>query len=310
MQRTWVNLNLEKRFKVEGFKGVWTALCTPFKDKGVDQASLKTLVRTQLEGGVHGLVVAGTTGESPTMTDKEIHEAFEIVKSEVSGQVPIVIGTGSNSTNKSISATRAAFEWGADGALVVVPYYNKPPQSGLLEHFKSIALSASDLPIILYDVPARTITRLSPETIYELSEVKNIVSIKDATGDIEHGRRLMDKCGDNLTYLTGDDNTLKLFLEAGGDGVISVVSNIAPKETVEFFETYKQGDVHKARSLWDTLEKTIHALNIETNPIPVKTALSLAGVFEADEFRLPMVSLDGERKQKFSQTLKKLGVIK
>ena len=276
------------------FSGVITALVTPFKNQKVDYSSLESLVQQQLASGINGFVINGTTAESPTVTPAERREIFSFVKQRVPSNFPLILGTGSNSTQQTIEDSKEAEKMGADAVLVVVPYYNKPPQRGLLEHFKSVA-SAINIPVILYNVPSRTITSLEIETIKRLSEHPNILGIKEASGNIEFAKQIRSLCGESFLLLSGDDGTYDEFIAAGGDGVISVASHIIPREMKE------------ARA--KTKKELIDALFSEANPIPVKKALQLMNVIASDECRLPLVSFAAEKTEDFKAVLKKEGLI-
>ena len=288
------------------FKGVLTALVTPFKDNQVDISSLQKLVKNQLNEGIHGLIVLGTTAEGPTLTQKEKKQIFDIAQSEVSGQVPLVVGVGSNSTADTIEKAQEAVRWGADALLCVVPYYNKPPQRGLLHHFQKISESV-DIPILLYNVPSRTITSLSLETIVNLSKCKNIIGIKEASGDIQFDKDLMKVfSGRDFRMLSGDDNTFDAFMEIKGGGIISVISNLLPSQTVEVYNAYMKGDVDKGRSKFQELKKYIDILNFDTNPIPIKAALYLSKMISTLQMRSPLLPSEDAQLQKLNDDLMKL----
>lgn len=277
------------------FKGIITALATPFKNQQVDFFSLEKLVLSQVKSGVQGFVINGTTAESPTLTKPEVQKIFNFVKSKVPTKFPLIMGTGSNSTAKSIEASMDAKNWGADAVLVVVPYYNKPPQRGLLEHFRAIA-SAVPIPNILYNVPTRTITALQIDTIKKLSEHPNIIGIKEASGNIEFAREIRKICGPEFLLLSGDDGTYDEFMGAGGDGAISVAAHIIP-------ETLLKRQVRNNREL-------INALFTEANPIPLKMALHLMGIFDSPECRLPLVTLDEALSLELKKLMLKQGLLK
>jgi 4-hydroxy-tetrahydrodipicolinate synthase len=274
---------------MKDFSGVFTALVTPFKDGEIDWVSLERLIRAQLERGIDGFVVCGTTGESPTLSDAEKEKLFGFVKSKTGGQVPLVMGTGSNSTSDTVEATRAAAGWGADAALVVVPYYNKPSQRGLFQHYQRVA-ECSELPVILYNVPGRTITKLELDTIVELSRLPKVIGIKEATGDIGFGKQIVDACGKDFLVTSGDDGTFIDLMGVGGRGVISVASHIMPKEFVSWSRKAMSGD-KSVRNEFDRIRDLNNYLYVEANPIPVKMALHLMGLIDSPELRLPLTKL-------------------
>lgn len=280
--------------------GIFTALVTPFKNGDVDYGSLKKLVRFQMDGKINGFVISGTTAESPTLTDREKREIFQFVKSETGGQVPLVMGTGTNSTADTIAATKEAAELGADAALVVVPYYNKPPQRGLFQHYQKVA-ECSELPVILYNVPSRTITKLELDTIVELSKLPNVIGIKEATGDIEFGRQIAQECGNDFLLTSGDDGTYLDLVKVGGKGAISVASHLMPKEFATWCERARAGET-TPREEFMRISDLNNYLYVEANPIPIKAALYLMGLIESPELRLPLVRLSepymGELKNK------------
>lgn len=293
---------------MKSLKGVFTALITPFQNGKVDFASLEKLVAHQIANGVDGFVISGTTGESPTLTKAERDQVFEAVRKQTGGQKVLILGTGSNSTEKTIEATKEAEKLGADAALVVVPYYNKPPQRGLYEHFKKTADSVS-IPVILYNVPGRTITSLATETIRDLSKIKNIVGIKEATGNIEFAREIVKACGPEFIMLSGDDGTYAEFLAAGGHGVISVASHVLPKEFSAWTKAATKGDFALARA---GIQKTLPLINelfSEANPIPVKKAVQMMGLISSPELRLPLVELAIEKVPALTREMKTCGVI-
>ncbi len=272
------------------FKGVYTALITPFTaDDKVDVPALKRLVQKQLEAGVTGIVACGTTAETPTLDSSERELVSKTIIGEVAGKAQVIVGTGSNSTKATITATQQAKEWGADAALVVAPYYNKPTQEGMYLHFRAVA-DQGGLPVVAYNVPGRTSSDLLPETIARLVEAKAIVAIKDATGDmarITETRELTQ--GHDFTMLSGDDFSIMPFVALGGHGVISVVSHLAPKDTIRLVELSAAGKVEEARELHTRIYRLSQALFAEPNPIPVKAAMALAG-WCGPALRSPMVT--------------------
>ena len=290
----------------EAFSGVFTALATPFLGGSIDFDSLKALVNQQVLGGVSGFVVNGTTAESPTLEWSETKKIFDFVRGVVGPKFPIVLGTGSNSTAHTIKNTMMAEEWGADGALVVVPYYNKPSQEGLYQHFLAVAKS-TNLPLTLYNVPSRTITELSFETLVKLQERKNIIGVKEASGNMDYIRSSIDKCKSNFLFLSGDDGTSLRFMSLGGHGVISVVSHLIPKEFVRWVQLAKT-DLNQAEVEFSKYENLLRLLYIEANPIPLKSALFHMGIFKSFEVRLPLTALKEEFDSELVMELKKLSL--
>lgn len=282
--------------------GVMTALVTPFKNGEIDTVSIKRLVRAQLDQGIQGFVVNGTTAESPTLTHEEVWDVFALVKSEVSGQVPLIVGTGSNATESTAEWTREVSRWQPDGVLVVVPYYNKPPQRGLKAHFESVA-AVSGVPIYLYNVPSRTVANLEPDTAGDLSQNKNIAGIKDATGNMDVFEALKRKTRAGFTLLSGDDSTCVEFCARGGHGVISVSSHIIG---AEMRQAIADRAVESYKSKYAVLLKWLY---IEANPIPVKMALHWMGLITSPELRLPLMALDEKFHQDFKSCLKEIGKI-
>jgi 4-hydroxy-tetrahydrodipicolinate synthase len=287
--------------------GVFTALITPFKKGEIDWSSFKKLLKFQMDGGVNGFVVSGTTAESPTLTDDEKKKLFEFVRSETGGTKPIVMGTGSNSTADTVSATQAAAKWGADAALVVVPYYNKPPQRGLFQHFQKIA-ECSALPVILYNVPGRTITKLEADTVQELSKLSNIVGIKEATGDLEFGQKIVEACGADFMVTSGDDGTFLDLIPRGSQGVISVGSHILPKHFSDWCKRARGGDL-SARAEFAKYNDLNNYLYVEANPIPIKMALHLMGIIDSPELRLPLVQLSEPFKAELKNKMLAVGLL-
>ncbi len=286
------------------FTGVITALVSPFIKGALDLTSFRRVIRHQLDQGVQGFVVNGTTGESPTLKAEEVKELLKAAQSEVGGQVPIIMGTGSNSTSKTLELTRLAADLNADAALVVTPYYNKPPQRGLIEHFSTVA-EAVKIPMILYNVPARTGVQIEPETVSELSRHKNIVGIKEATGDLGLMKKMKELCPPEFVFLSGDDETCVEFCLQGGQGVISVLSHVIPKELVQLVEGARSGDKMAVKSFKRYLNLT-QALFTEANPIPVKMALFQMGQLQSPELRLPLVTLAADKIESLEVLIKEV----
>ena len=280
-------------------QGSIVALITPFKDGKVDENSLRNLIKWHLEAGTHGILVLGTTGEAPAIDMEERKRIMEIVLEEAKGKVPLIVGTGTNNTKKVFEYTKLAEEMGFDAALIVTPYYNKPSQNGLYEHYSYIAKN-TQIPIILYNVPGRTGVNLLPDTTARLSQIENIVAIKEACGDIKQVTELVLKCSKDFTILSGDDFTAYATVMLGGKGVISVAANVMPKEMAQLMESALNGDVTKAQELNLKLYPLYKAMFVETNPVPAKTALWLMGKIETPEVRLPLAQLT----EKSLETLK------
>ncbi|MCA1728555.1 MAG: 4-hydroxy-tetrahydrodipicolinate synthase [Actinobacteria bacterium] len=283
------------------FSGAFTALVTPFRNGEVDVEALEGLVEFQIQQGVNGLVPCGTTGESPSLTEEEDRIVIETVVRVTNERVPVVAGTGSNSTDMAIKYTKMAEEAGADGSLQVAPYYNKPTQEGLYRHFAAIAESTS-LPLILYNIPGRTSVTISAETIARLAEVPNIVGVKDSTLSMNMVADVKYLCDDEFDILSGDDPMILPLMALGGTGVISVVSNVAPGAVSDMVASLNQGDFDRGRELHYQLLPLFRALFFETNPIPVKAAASLLGLC-SDEIRLPLVPMSGDNLRKLQEVM-------
>lgn len=299
----------EKKMRSAGdFTGVMTALVTPFKKGHIDYVSLKRLVRQQLDGGIQGLVVNGTTAESPTLTQQEVGEIFKFVRKETDKSIPLVMGTGSNCTSSTIEKTILAGKLGADAALVVVPYYNKPPQRGIVAHYSAVA-KASMIPVIMYNVPGRTVVSMTNETILELMKVRNIVGIKEASGDVARVPELCRSAPDAFLMTSGDDATCIDFMVNGGRGVISVVSHVIPNELVTITKRAMNAEV-AAQKDYNKFKNLNRLLGIESNPIPVKMMLYLMGIINSPELRLPLVELTEQNKILVKNELETLGLLK
>ncbi len=284
------------------FRGAYTALVTPFKNGKVDYAALEALVEQQIAGGIDGLVPCGTTGESPTLTDKEHDEVIAFVVKTVRKRVPVIAGTGSNSTAEAIDRTRHAKEAGADAALLVSPYYNKPNQRGLIAHFEAIA-NAVDIPQILYNIPGRSVINMNPETIAELAKHRNIVGIKEASGNLEQMIKVRALCPADFDLISGDDTITLPILSIGGVGVISVTSHLLPGETSKIVHSYLDGKIQESKNLffkYNDLVKTV--MGADVNPVGIKTALVLRKQI-AEEYRLPLVPATAEAKESIRKQL-------
>lgn len=284
------------------FKGAFTALVTPFSQGRVDEERYRQFVEWQIEQGIHGLVPCGTTGESATLSHEEHERVIEICIDQARGRVAVLAGAGSNNTTEAIRLTRFAKDAGADGALLITPYYNKPTQEGLYLHYKTIA-QAVDFPLVPYNVPGRTGCNLLPATIGRLAhELPNIVGIKEATGNLTQVSDVLESCPDHFQVLSGDDFTVLPLLSLGGAGVISVTSNVAPAKMAGLYNAFAKGDMEKARELHFGLMPLNRAMFMETNPLPVKTALAFMGRMER-EFRLPMCPMSAAHEADLRATL-------
>lgn len=270
------------------FKGSITALITPFKNGEIDWQAFEKLVEWQIESGTDGLVPCGTTGESPTLSHEEHHQVVQRCIKITAGRVPVIAGTGSNSTREAISLTNHAQEDGAAAALVVTPYYNKPSQDGLYAHYKALH-DATNIPIIIYNIPGRSVIDMSNDTMCQLAELPRIVGVKDATGDLARPLNIRNRLGDSFCQLSGNDDTATGFLAQGGHGCISVTSNIAPAQCAKMHDAWQAGDLKTMNEMRDLLGPVHKALFCETSPAPVKYAASLIG-FGTDEVRLPLVA--------------------
>lgn len=294
----------------KNISGVITALVTPFDQSGkVDFKSLQNLIQNQLAAGIRGFVVNGTTAESPTLEKEEVKDIWQCVKSFSNPETICILGTGSNSTKKTIENTKLAVDWSADAALVVVPYYNKPPQRGLFQHFKTVAEETGS-PILLYNVPGRTACQLSPDTTAELSFVSNIIGIKDATGDMSIAEEIQKKSRKGFIQLSGDDGTYVDYLIQGGDGIISVGSHIIPELFIKLTELSRAKKFDQAQTLMKANIDLINSLYIEANPIPVKKALSIMKIIETSELRLPLISAQAATTERVRHEIEKRGLIK
>jgi 4-hydroxy-tetrahydrodipicolinate synthase len=271
------------------FTGSMVALVTPFKNGQVDWPSLEALVEFHLQNGTNGIVPCGTTGESATLSHTEHDEVIRSVIKTVNKRVPVIAGTGSNSTDEAVRLTKEAERSGADGALMISPYYNRPTQEGIYQHYKKVA-SAVGIPLIVYNIPGRTGSKIEPETLARLAEIKNVAGVKEATGSVDQAIDVIRLCGDRLAVYSGEDSLIYSLMSLGGKGVISTVANVAPKQTAQLAQACLAGRWDEARKMQFQLIPLIRSLFIETNPIPVKTALALMGKCSG-ELRLPMTPM-------------------
>jgi 4-hydroxy-tetrahydrodipicolinate synthase len=274
------------------FSGAFTAMVTPFRNGEVDVEALEGMVEFQIHNGIHGLVPCGTTGETPALSEAEDRVVIETVVRVANGRVPVVAGSGSNSTDMAIQYTKMAEEAGADGSLQVAPYYNKPTQEGLFRHFAAVAESTS-LPLVLYNIPGRTSVTINADTIGRLAEIPNVVGVKESTLSMNMASDIRALCGEEFGILSGDDPVTLPLMALGGVGVISVASNVAPAVVSDMVRNLLDGNWERGRELHYALLPLFRALFVETNPIPVKSAASILGLC-SDEMRLPMVPLSGE----------------
>jgi 4-hydroxy-tetrahydrodipicolinate synthase len=289
------------------FTGSMVALVTPFKDGNVDRQSLEKLIEFHIQNGTHGIVPCGTTGESATLSHEEHDAVVKIVINTVNTRVPVIAGTGSNSTAEAVRLTRAAEKSGADGALLISPYYNRPTQEGIYQHYRKVA-SEVGIPIIVYNIPGRTGSKIEPETLARMAEINNIAGVKEATGSVDQAIDVIRLCGDRLAVYSGEDSLIFSLMALGGKGVISTVANVAPKETAALAEACLKGDWERGRALQLELIPLIRSLFIETNPIPVKTALSLMGKCSGD-LRLPLTPMADGNLKKLQQAMAGFGLL-
>ena len=289
------------------FEGCGTAIVTPFNDEGVNLEAFGKLIEDQISGGVDAIIVCGTTGESSTMTKEERKETMKYAMEKIAGRCKVVLGTGSNNTKDAIEMSKYAESIGADGILVVTPYYNKTTQKGLIAHYRAIASEVS-LPIIMYSVPSRTGVNITPETCLELSKVSNIVAIKEASGNISQVAKIASLCGDDLTIYSGNDDQIIPVMSLGGKGVISVLSNVMPKYTSDMCHKYLNGEEKEASKMQIQVIDLINALFIEVNPIPVKHALNVMG-YDYGIPRLPLIEMTEDNKNKLEEIMKKHNII-
>jgi 4-hydroxy-tetrahydrodipicolinate synthase len=289
------------------FKGSIVAIVTPFKDGKVDEEAYRKLIETQINGGTSAIVPCGTTGESATLDIAEHKRVIDIAVDAVNKRVPVIAGTGGNSTSEAIELTEHAKKAGADATLQVTPYYNKPSQEGLYQHFRAIA-EAVPFPQVLYNVPGRTSVNMLPETVARLAELPDIVAVKEASGNLGQMAEIINLAGDKLILLSGDDNLTLPVLAIGGKGVISVVANIVPKDTSDLISAWEDGDVPRARDLYYRLLPLCQAMFYETNPVPVKTSLALMGMI-GEELRLPLAPMSQANLERLKAALRDYGLI-
>jgi len=289
------------------FKGAIVAIVTPFKNGQIDEEALRELIEFQIVSGTDGIVPCGTTGESATLSHEEHDRVIEITINAVKKRVPVIAGTGSNSTAEALRLTAHAYKAGADAALIVCPYYNRPTQEGLYQHFKTIAENVP-IPIMPYNIPSRTGVNLMPEMVAKLSKIKNIVGIKEASGSIKQMSDVINLCGNDFAVLSGDDIFTLPLMVMGGTGVISVISNVAPADMAGLVDAFAAGDMARAKALHHKMSELIDALFIEVNPIPVKAALALMGKIKY-EYRLPLCKMAEVNFEKLKKVMVGYGLI-
>ena len=288
------------------FSGSLVALVTPFKNGKLDEEALAALIEFQITNGTHGIVPCGTTGESATLSHQEHERVVAFTVEVVNGRVPVIAGTGSNSTDEAISFTKHAKAIGANGALLITPYYNKPTQEGLYRHYTAVA-KAVEFPLVLYNIPGRTCVNMTPSTVARLAEIPTVVAIKEGSGSLQQVSEIIQVCGDRITVLSGDDPLTLPMMAIGAQGVITVTANIAPADMATMVNASIKGDYHEARKLHYKLAPLFSALFYETNPIPVKAALAHMGKIQ-NEVRLPMTTLSVENQEKLVQVMKSSGL--
>jgi 4-hydroxy-tetrahydrodipicolinate synthase len=289
------------------FKGAIVAIVTPFRDGKVDEKSLRDLIEFQIANGTDGIVPCGTTGESPTLSHEEHNKVIKITVDAIKKRVPVIAGTGSNSTDEALTLTKHAYEVGANAALMVCPYYNRPSQEGLYQHYKLIAESVP-IPIIIYNIPGRTGVNLTPDTLLRLSKISNIVGVKEASGNIKQMSDVLTLCGEQFDVLSGDDAYTLPLMAMGGKGIISVISNVAPADMSAMVDAFEAGNLAKAKALHHKMIPLIDALFIETNPVPVKAALGMMGKISY-EVRAPLYKLSDANYDKLKKVMIQYGLI-
>lgn len=289
------------------FSGAMVATVTPFANGQVDEDAFGRLVDFQIDNGTDAIIPCGTTGESATLSTAEHKRVVEFVIEAVGKRVPVIAGTGSNNTAEAIEYTKHAKDAGADGALMIMPYYNKPTQEGLYQHFKTVA-EAVDIPIIVYNILSRTGVNMLPATLARLAEIDNIVGVKEASGDLAQMAHIVELCGEDFDLLSGDDPLTLPLMAVGGKGVISVAANVVPGMVKELVSSFMAGDIAKSREVSQRLQPLVRALFMETNPIPVKMALGMMGMIN-DEMRLPMVPMNDENTAKLKKVLMDYGLV-
>jgi 4-hydroxy-tetrahydrodipicolinate synthase len=289
------------------FSGAFSAIITPFRDGAVDEAALRELVEWQIQSGVDGLVACGSTGESATLTHSEHDQVVKLVVEHARRRVPVIAGTGSNSTAEAIRLTAFAREVRADGALLISPYYNKPTQEGIYKHYKMIAANV-DLPLIVYNIPGRTASNILPETFARLCDIKQVVAIKEASGSMDQISDILRLCGDRLAILSGDDSATLPIMAIGGKGVIATITNVMPREMHELAAAALKGDFARARQIHFAMLPLMRALFLETNPIPVKQACAFMGKC-ANELRMPLIPMSQQPAERLRSVMKEMRLI-
>jgi len=291
------------------FQGSFVALITPFKNGKVDEEKLRELVEFHIQNGTNGIVPCGTTGESPTLSYEEHKRVIKIVVEQSKKRVPVVAGTGSNSTEEALELTMDAKVSGVDAVLLVSPYYNKPTQKGLYLHFKEIAMKTK-MPIVVYNIPSRTGVNVEPSTLAELvRDCPNIIGVKESTGNMDQASATMNLCGKDFCVLSGDDSLTLPIMALGGKGVISVIANILPKDVSELTASFFKGDIEKAKSIHYRMFNLVKALFLETNPIPIKTAMQILKM-DTGEMRLPLSQMGNENVEKLKKAMKDYKLLK
>ncbi|MBM4123158.1 MAG: 4-hydroxy-tetrahydrodipicolinate synthase [Nitrospira sp.] len=289
------------------FTGSLVAIVTPFRNGKVDERALGDLIEFQIANGTDGIVPCGTTGESATLSHEEHDRVVGVTVEAVRRRVSVIAGTGSNSTDEAIALTQHAKAAGADGALLITPYYNKPMQEGLFRHYKAVA-EAVDLPLVLYNIPGRTAVNMTPATVARLSAVRNIVAIKEGAGSVQQVSEIIQACGDRMTVLSGDDALTLPMMAVGAKGVITVTANIAPADMAAMVDAFAAGNLAEAKRLHHKLYPLFTALFYETNPIPVKAALAMMGKIDG-ELRLPLSPMATDTREKLARVMKEYGLI-